>query len=70
MSQLLIEERAGVGHLSLKRDNALNALSREFCAEIDAVLRAFEASESVSAILITSALNISAPVPTSAKWRR
>jgi enoyl-CoA hydratase len=56
MSQLLIEERSGVGHLSLNRGDAVNALSREFCTEIDSALRRFDASESVSVILITSAL--------------
>ena len=56
MSSLNIEQCDGVGHITLNRTGALNALSREFCNEIDAALRDLETTESVRAILISSAL--------------
>ncbi|NMM25696.1 MAG: enoyl-CoA hydratase [Glaciimonas sp.] len=56
MSQLLIEECEGVGHISLNRVGTLNALSREFCGEIDGALRQLDRSENIRSILITSAL--------------
>lgn len=46
----------GVGHLVLARAEALNALDRAFCAEIDAALSAFEADDAVRTILISSGL--------------
>lgn len=56
MSSLNIEQYDGVGHITLNRVGVLNALSREFCREIDAALCALENTESVRAILISSAL--------------
>lgn len=56
MSSLNVEQCDGVGHITLNRFEALNALSREFCHEIDVVLRDLEATASVRAILISSAL--------------
>ena len=46
----------GVGHLVLRRAEALNALDRAFCAEIDAALTAFDDAPEVRTILIASAL--------------
>lgn len=56
MSSLNVEQCDGVGHITLNRFGALNALSRGFCHEIDAALRNLETAESVRAILISSAL--------------
>lgn len=56
MSSLNVEQCDGVGHITLNRFGALNALSREFCDEIDDALRDLETTESVRAILISSAL--------------
>jgi enoyl-CoA hydratase len=56
MSSLNIEQCDGVGHITLDRFGALNALSRKFCHEIDVALRNFESTESVRVILISSAL--------------
>lgn len=56
MSWLTIEQRAGVGHVELHRADALNALNREFCSEIDDAVRALDRSPTIRAILITSAL--------------
>lgn len=56
MSSLSIEQHDGVGHVTLSRPGALNALSREFCQEIDAALRDLDNAECVRAILISSAL--------------
>jgi enoyl-CoA hydratase len=56
MSSLNVEQHDGVGHITLNRVAALNALSREFCREIDGVLSELENTESVRAILISSAL--------------
>lgn len=56
MSSLNVEQRDGIGHITLNRLGALNALSRAFCHEIDAALRNFETIDSVRAILISSAL--------------
>ncbi|HEX9179730.1 MAG TPA: enoyl-CoA hydratase-related protein [Burkholderiales bacterium] len=56
MSSLNVEQYDGVGHITLNRFGALNALSREFCQEIDAALRNLDNTESVRAILISSAL--------------
>lgn len=56
MSSLNVEQCDGVGHITLNRFGALNALSREFCHEIDVVLRDLETTENVRAILISSAL--------------
>lgn len=56
MSSLQVEEVEGVGHISLHRSEALNALSREFCRDIDDMLRQMDESSSIRAILVTSAL--------------
>ncbi|MEX8520311.1 MAG: enoyl-CoA hydratase-related protein [Leptothrix sp. (in: b-proteobacteria)] len=56
MNSLNVEQCNGVGHITLNRVGALNALSREFCQEIDAALLALEAAEDVRVILISSAL--------------
>lgn len=56
MSSLSVERGDGVGHVKLNRFGALNALSREFCHEIDVALRDLEATDSIRAILISSAL--------------
>lgn len=56
MSSLNVEKYDGVGHITLNRFGALNALSREFCHEIDVALRELDNTESVRAILISSAL--------------
>jgi enoyl-CoA hydratase/carnithine racemase len=56
MSSLLVQEFDGVGHIALNRVGALNALSREFCLEIDGALRRLDNSNAIRAILITSAL--------------
>lgn len=56
MSSLNIEKVDGVGHVVLNRVGALNALSRDFCSEIDDALRKLEEEEDVRAILISSAL--------------
>lgn len=56
MSSLNVEQYDGVGHITLNRFGALNALSREFCHEIDVALRDLDNTESVRAILISSAL--------------
>ncbi len=42
MSSLSVEQYDGVGHIILNRIGALNALSREFCHEIDDALRDLE----------------------------
>ena len=56
MSSLNVEQCDGVGHITLNRSGALNALSRGFCREIDVALGELEAAESVRAILLSSAL--------------
>jgi enoyl-CoA hydratase len=56
MSSLNVEKNGGVGHIRLNRVGVLNALSREFCHEIDVALWDLENTESVRAILISSAL--------------
>lgn len=56
MSSLNLELHDGVGHITLNRPDALNALSRQFCHEIDLALRDLDNTESVRAILISSAL--------------
>lgn len=56
MSSLNVEQCDGVGHIALNRFGALNALSREFCHEIDSALLDLEATGSVRSILISSAL--------------
>ena len=56
MSSLNVEQDDGVGYITLNRFGALNALSREFCHEIDTALLDLERTESVRAILISSAL--------------
>ena len=56
MSSLSVEQYDGVGHIILNRVGALNALSREFCHEIDDALRDLDNTESIRAILISSAL--------------
>lgn len=56
MALLNIEQDDGVGHIRLNRGAALNALSQEFCQEIDGALLAFDSSESIRVILISSAL--------------
>jgi enoyl-CoA hydratase len=56
MTFLDISITDGVGHLSLRRTDALNALGRAFCGEIDAALATLDASPEVRAILISSAL--------------
>ncbi|MBI3103122.1 MAG: enoyl-CoA hydratase/isomerase family protein [Burkholderiales bacterium] len=56
MSALSVEQSDGVGHIKLNRADALNALSRAFCAEIEAALRDLEATESIRSILISSGL--------------
>lgn len=56
MSQLEMTVEDGVGRIVLKRADALNALSRAFCDEIDAAVAAFDATPEVRVILISSAL--------------
>ena len=56
MSSLSVEQHEGVGHVTLNRVGVLNALSREFCREIDTALCDLENTESVRSILISSAL--------------
>lgn len=56
MSSLTVEQYDGVGHITLNRVGALNALSREFCREIDDALRDLDNTDNIRAILITSAL--------------
>lgn len=56
MSSLNVEQYGGVGHITLNRVGVLNALSREFCHEIDVALCDLENTESIRAILISSAL--------------
>jgi enoyl-CoA hydratase len=56
MNSLNVEQYDGVGHITLNRVGALNALSREFCHEIDDALRDLDNMESIRAILISSAL--------------
>jgi len=56
MSSLSVKQYDGVGHIILNRVGALNALSREFCHEIDDALRDLNNTESVRAVLISSAL--------------
>lgn len=56
MSSLNVGRCDGVGHITLNRPGVLNALSREFCAELDAALDELENTEDVRAILISSAL--------------
>lgn len=55
MPHLDLQIHDRIGHLSLNRTEALNALSQTFCREIDAALLAFDASDEVGCILITSA---------------
>lgn len=56
MSSLNVQQHDGVGHITLNRVGVLNALSREFCREIDVALCDLENTESIRAILISSAL--------------
>lgn len=56
MANLQLTIGDGVGQIVLGRAEALNALSRAFCDEIDAAVAAFEASPEVRVILISSAL--------------
>ena len=56
MSQVGVIVEDGVGQIALRRADAQNALSRAFCAEIDAAVAALDASPEVRVILISSAL--------------
>jgi enoyl-CoA hydratase len=56
MYSVFVEVSEGVGHVLLNRADALNALSREFCREIDDALRRLDDSDDSRAILITSGL--------------
>ncbi|HNC52009.1 MAG TPA: enoyl-CoA hydratase-related protein [Accumulibacter sp.] len=56
MNSLSVSQHDGVGHITLHRVGALNALSREFCQEIDAALRDLDNTEEIRAILVSSAL--------------
>jgi len=56
MSWLTVDVCDGVGHLALNRADALNALSRQFCGEIDEALRDLDRRQDVRAILISSKL--------------
>lgn len=50
---VIVEERGAVGIVRLNRPQALNALSRQLVAELNAVLDAFEADEAIGAIVVT-----------------
>lgn len=56
MASLIVAVAEGVGRIVLQRAEALNALSRAFCDEIDAAVVALDASPGVQVILISSAL--------------
>ena len=50
---ILVETRDRVGVITFNRPKALNALNRQVAADVIAALRAFDADESVGAIVIT-----------------
>jgi len=50
---ILVEARGRVGLITLNRPKALNALSRPLIAELGQALDAFEADESIGAIVLT-----------------
>ena len=56
MTEVFVECGDGVGHLRLNRADALNALSVQFCQDIDASLLDLAAREDVHAILISTSL--------------
>lgn len=56
MDALIVKCDQGVGHITLARAEALNALSRSFCHAIDEAVEALEARSDVRAILISSSL--------------
>lgn len=53
MNTVLRETRDNVGIATLNRPKARNALNREMIAELDSVLRGFEADDAVGAIIVT-----------------
>ena len=55
-TDITLERFDGVGHLVLTRSGAFNALSRQFCSDIDAALLTLEADSEVRVVLISSAL--------------
>jgi enoyl-CoA hydratase len=50
---LLIETRGRVGLITLHRPEALNALNHQLTSELTAALRAFDADDSIGAIVLT-----------------
>ncbi|HEV7285625.1 enoyl-CoA hydratase [Kaistia defluvii] len=50
---VLVETHAGVGLIRLNRPKALNALSRQLIADLNAALDAFEADDAIGAIVLT-----------------
>ena len=50
---LIVETRGRVGLITLHRPEALNALNRQLTSELTAALRAFDADDSIGAIVLT-----------------
>ena len=50
---VIVEERGAVGIVRLNRPQALNALSRQLIAELNAVLDAFEKDAAIGAVVLT-----------------
>lgn len=55
MSQILARKRGSIGHITLDRAEALNALTEEMCVDITKALQAYAGDDDIGAVVIDGA---------------